>query len=209
MGEESKRRKSKGAGKSTVIAAFITILCICIAGGVLYTYGVKLKTEIEYPLSYYDIVIEKSRKYGLEPALVYAIIKAESGFRPDVTSNKDAIGLMQVTKDTGTEIAEKMKKKDFNVEMLKQPEINIEFGCWFLNYLKNLESLNKGVSEDVIVAAYNGGQGNVAKWLKNPEYSKDGKTLSEIPFNETKNYVAKVKKYKEAYIKRLENSYVH
>ena len=46
---------------------------------------------------------------------------------------------------------------------------------------------------DLVVAAYNGGSGNVNKWLGNNEYSKDGKMLHNIPFTETSNYLDKVK----------------
>ena len=55
---------------------------------------------------------------------------------------------------------------------------------------------------DLVIAAYNGGSGNVKKWLSDEEYSKDGESLYVIPFSETDKYVTKVKKNYEQY-KRL------
>ena len=71
--------------------------------------------------------------------------------------------------------------------MLFDPEINIEFGCWYLNNL-----LSEFDDLSLALAAYNGGSGNVTKWLNDPEYSSDGENLTYIPFKETKKYVDKV-----------------
>lgn len=127
-------------------------------------------------------------------------MKAESGFNPDATSHKNAVGLMQITKETGTWIAEQMKMENFNVNDLYNENTNIEMGCWYLN---NLSKEFDG-DRDLIVSAYNAGRGNVNKWLKNNEYSDDGKKLTYIPFKETKNYVDKVNIYYKIY-KRLYN----
>ena len=67
-------------------------------------------------------------------------------------------------------------------------------GCYYLSYL-----INRYNDVDVALAAYNGGMGNVDKWLANPEYSSDGKTLSSIPFPETEKYVERVNKYEKIY----------
>lgn len=52
-----------------------------------------------------------------------------------------------------------------------------------------------------MIAAYNGGSGNVKKWLENNEYSKDGENLHDIPFKQTSKYVEKVKNNYEHYNK--------
>lgn len=68
------------------------------------------------------------------------------------------------------------------------PETNIRLGCWYLSKLyKEFGKL------DLVIAAYNGGSGNVKKWLENNEYSKDGENLHDIPFKQTSKYVEKVK----------------
>ena len=94
---------------------------------------------------------------------------------------------MQIMDSTGEWISETLGIEDFSSEKLLNPEVNVEFGCWYLN---NLISEFDDLS--LALAAYNGGSGNVTKWLKNPEYSIDGKSLTYIPFKETKKYVDKV-----------------
>jgi soluble lytic murein transglycosylase len=73
--------------------------------------------------------------------------------------------------------------------MLNDPEFNIRIGCWYLNNLNTEFKYNT----EVVLAAYNGGRGNVQKWLKSSEHSSDGKTLKYIPFKETDKYVKKVR----------------
>lgn len=147
-----------------------------------------------FPVKYQEYVVEYSREYDVDPMLVMAVMKAESNFNPTVVSNKKANGLMQITGSTGQWIAEKLDIKDFNIEMLKDPKINIQFGTWYLKYL-----MGESESEDIAIAAYNAGIGNVQKWLADPKYSKNGDKLDYIPFKETDKYVKKVKAYKNIY----------
>lgn len=141
-----------------------------------------------YPLKYSESIFYYSNKNNLDPYLVASIIKTESNCNPNAVSNKNATGLMQITPETGKWIAEQMKINDFSVERLHEPELNISMGCW---YLDNLRTEFKDT--ELVIAAYNAGRGNVQKWLKNSEHSKDGQNLHNIPFEETDKYVKKVK----------------
>lgn len=155
--------------------------------------------KIFYPLNYSNYVFENSQKYDLDPYLVFAIIKAESGFNKNAQSSQGAKGLMQITDSTGEWIAKQLKYDDHSIADLYNPEYNIRMGCWYLN------SLIKQFDGDtaLAIAAYNAGSGNVQKWLNNYEHSKDGKSLHKIPFGETDRYVIKVKRdyniYKHIY----------
>lgn len=140
-----------------------------------------------YPYKYSEIINECSYKYDLDPYLVLAVIKTESNFNESAESSKGAKGLMQIMDSTGEWIASKLGVNNFTPEMLCNPEINIEFGCWYLNNL-----LGEFDDLSLALAAYNGGSGNVTKWLNDPEYSSDGENLTYIPFKETKKYVDKV-----------------
>ena len=140
-----------------------------------------------YPQKYHSLVKQYSAHYDLDPYLVLAVIKTESNFNENVESNKGAKGLMQIMDSTGEWIASKLEVDNFKVEMLFDPEINIKFGCWYINNL--LIEFN---DLSLALAAYNGGSGNVTKWLNNPKYSSDGENLTYIPFKETKKYVDKV-----------------
>nr|WP_300002795.1 lytic transglycosylase domain-containing protein [Tissierella sp.] len=148
---------------------------------------------------YKDHIGKSSSKHDIDPYLVTAIIDVESGFNKEAVSAKDARGLMQITEQTGKWGFEQLKMDDYDNEKLFIPEVNIEIGTWYLQRLK--QEFNGDM--DLVLAAYNGGSGNVTKWLKDKEYSSDGKTLDKIPFKETENYVKKVntryEKYKKMY----------
>lgn len=148
--------------------------------------------EAMYPLRHSDIIDRYCAEYELDRYLVMGIIKAESNYIYDAHSGV-ARGLMQITDDTAKWIATKL-----NMEILgddiENPEINIRMGCYYIDYLIDMYD-----DTDVALAAYNGGMGNVNKWLKDSNYSSDGKTLDDIPFAETKEYVKRVNKYRDIY----------
>lgn len=153
-----------------------------------------------FPLGYKDLVIRYAKENDLDPLLVFSVIKAESNFNPNATSHKNARGLMQIIDDTGIWAAEKMGLEEFKVESLYDPEINIKIGCWYLKNLKNeIYQYNGEINNDLILAAYNGGIGNVRKWLKDKKYSSSGKSLEKIPFKETENYIKRVNNYRKIY----------
>lgn len=139
------------------------------------------------PVPFNIKIVEYSEMYGLDPYLVAAIIKTESGFDKDIVSSMGAVGLMQIMPNTGEWIAKQLNIENFSVEMLKNEDINIEMGCWYINYLRGeLKHRNE------VLAAYNGGIGNVFKWLQDARYSKDGEVVDTIPFKETVRYIEKV-----------------
>ncbi len=159
--------------------------------------GVVTCKNLLYPLDYENIVTKYSQEYELDPHLVMAIIKAESNFIEDAHSGK-ASGLMQLTDDTADWVAQQLGKDADEIE-LNNPRDNIELGCYYIRYLIDYYEGNV----DVALAAYNGGMGNVDKWLENKKYSDDGKTLKNIPFKETREYVKKVNAEKEVYQKMM------
>lgn len=132
-----------------------------------------------------------SKEYGIDDSLVYSVIKVESKFNKKAVSKRNAKGLMQIS-----EITQKWAQEELGLENIDifDPETNIKIGCWYLNKLfKEFNDL------DLVITAYNGGSGNVSKWLKNDAYSRDGNKLHEIPFEETKNYLEKVKENYRVY----------
>ncbi|MCX7883857.1 MAG: lytic transglycosylase domain-containing protein [Caloramator sp.] len=141
-----------------------------------------------YPIYYKNTINKYAIKYELDPYLIYSLIKAESNFKLYAISNKGAIGLMQITPGTGAYIARLLGDKNFSKDMLFNPEINIKYGCFYLSKLFN--DFNGNL--DCVLAAYNAGEGNVRKWLKDNKNEARLKT-DKIPFNETKRYIKKVK----------------
>jgi len=140
----------------------------------------------------YDKIIKReSSRCGLEFAFIKAVVCVESSFNEDSVSKAGAVGLMQIMPSTAQFVAE---RNNLPIGDLFNPEYNVSVGVLYLRYL-----FDKFEDERVVLCAYNAGEGNVAEWLKNTNYSSDGKTLLEIPFKETKNYVDKVLKYKRIY----------
>lgn len=164
------------------------IFFVIFVGVLIFVLNIKNIGKSIYPLKYNDYIIEYSKKYDLNPYLVAAIIKVESNFEKNAVSPKDARGLMQITPSTAEWAAEKIKIDNFSLDMLFDPEVNIKMGCWYLDDLRR----EFGSNMELVLAAYNGGRGNVKKWLNNYENSKNGRELDYIPFKETDEYVKKV-----------------
>lgn len=184
--------KHKKLSKLLIVLIFIII-----------AFNISNLMKIMFPLRYSEYIIKYSKEYSLSPFLVAGVIRAESNFKPNVKSSKGARGLMQITNTTGQWAAGEMKLSDFKEEFLNEPEYNIRMGCWYLDNLKKEFNGNM----DLVLAAYNGGRGNVQKWLNDTNHSKDGKSLHYIPFEETDKYVKRVKInyniYKFIYSKNL------
>lgn len=152
---------------------------------------------IRYPLEYKTYIGQYSKENEIDPYLVAAIINVESRFNKEAVSPKNARGLMQIAEQTGQWGAKELKIEGYSEDSLFSPKENIKIGSW---YIKRLQREFDG-KLDLILAAYNGGSGNVNKWLKDKECSSDGLSLDKIPFKETENYLKKVKNNYKMYKK--------
>lgn len=170
------------------------VFTLAVTLALLLTFGYCVVLPRILPLKYQDVVERYAAENRLEESLVYAVIFCESHFEPEAVSSADAKGLMQVTKETGWWAAEQMGLSPETID-LTDPETNIRIGCWYLRWL--YEKFD-GV-QDTALAGYNAGHGNVAKWLANEEMSRDGITLDEIPYEETKSYVKRVELAEKLY----------
>ena len=141
-------------------------------------------------------LIEKySDEYNVPKELVFAVIKVESGFDPEAESSVGALGLMQMMPKTFEWLTgEEHLDEHLSFKKLTDPEVSIRYGTYYLRYL-----YLKFENWDTVLAAYNGGEGNVAKWLADPEYSDGNGNLTYIPFEETRNYVEKVNRAMSKY----------
>lgn len=139
-----------------------------------------------YPLAYTGPVSQNSSINELSEALVYALIRAESGFAPAIKSSAGAVGLMQLMPDTAK--ATIHEKGQFNPLRLTVPEFNIKVGT------KHLRDLLKGYGGDAVyaIAAYNAGAAAVERWRRNMKGLKKDEFIESIPYEETRDYVKKV-----------------
>ena len=167
-----------------------TIMVLLVLGLVI-SIGIKAVYRL-FPMEYGEIIEKYSQEYGLSKHLVSGVIYAESGFNNKAHSGL-ARGLMQLTDETADWVAEKMGI-EYEYDMAEEPEINIKMGCYYLSYL-----IEKYQNTETALAAYNGGMGNVSKWLADERYSLDGHTLSKIPYEETARYVKRVKVFTYIY----------
>jgi soluble lytic murein transglycosylase len=171
-----------------VMAIFATIaLVICGVLALRPTLHDAVK-EIALPLRHEDIIRQQAGDKGLDPALVAAVIYAESHFIDGRTSSAGAEGLMQLTPQTAQDIARKSGGTAFKVSDLGTPQVNIAYGAWYLRYLMR----RFGGNETLALAAYNAGEGNVDHWIAGERAHERSLTIAAIPFGETRNYVRKV-----------------
>ncbi|EHI97962.1 Lytic transglycosylase catalytic [Clostridium sp. DL-VIII] len=175
-----------------IFYSLILILIAIIVIGLGSRYLIKEKF---FPYKYQEYVDKYSSQYNLDPLLVLAVIKTESKFDDDAHSHKNAVGLMQITVETGEWAANEMGYGTFSKEDLYNEEYNIRMGCWYLRRLN--DTFNKDL--DLTIAAYNAGPSNVQSWLIDEKYSSNGKSIDYIPFGETKKYVDKVNTYYHIY----------
>ena len=141
---------------------------------------------------YIKIIHEYSADFGVKPTLVFAIADIESHFNARAKSDAGAIGIMQIMPETGKWIATRIGINDFSDNSLYDAKINLKIGIWYLSYL-----LSKFDEEWQAIAAYNAGEGRVQTWITTQSLSRDN-----IPFPETKAYVAKVEKAIVRYSKK-------
>jgi soluble lytic murein transglycosylase len=166
-----------------------TWLALLLALAFSAYFGGRWLISVYYPLKYREILFTRAQENGLDPFLVAAVIRTESGFKPGATSSQGARGLMQIMPETGEWVAGQMGVK-YSPDLLYDPDYNVRLGCW---YLKSLQS-EFGGDTILALAAYNGGRNNVRQWLEDRRWTGEHHTLDQIPFKETRLYVAKVMK---------------
>jgi soluble lytic murein transglycosylase len=150
--------------------------------------------EITLPLRHDDIIRQQARDKGLDPALIAAVIYEESKFR-DQTSHAGARGLMQITPETARFIARRSGGTRFVQEDLATPQINISYGAYYLRYLID----RYDGSRTLAVAAYNAGETNVSKWVRDAGGAGEFSVERHIPFPETREYVNGVMSRRDDY----------
>ena len=110
---------------------------------------------------------------------------------------------MQITPATARMIARKSGGVAFTVEDLGTPQVNIAYGSWYLRYLLRRYAGNQTFA----LAAYNGGEGNVDRWIDRARRRNADLTIAAIPFSETRAYVQRVlaaeRQYRSSYAHEL------
>jgi soluble lytic murein transglycosylase len=137
---------------------------------------------------FYGYSFPKPFDYITNEDLVYAIMRQESFFDTYAVSRTGARGLMQIMPATGRWLATKLGFRNFRIDDLYIPEVNIRFGRFYIRYL--LGRFNGNLI--YAIAAYNAGPGRVKGFIKRNNIKDIAEFVEFFPLSETRNYVKKV-----------------
>jgi len=168
----------------------LSILCaerlLALAPPSAQTTAPRFVLRLIYPTYFAELVLNEAKANGLDPLLLFALIRQESLFESQATSWAGAGGLTQVMPTTGTWIAERLPWPGFTTADLYRPLVNIKFGAWYL--AAQLRAFDQDLRLATI--AYNAGPGRMASWLK---LTTDRDLLVEIlPLTEPQVYARQV-----------------
>lgn len=152
--------------------------------------GLDGAADLAYPRAFEREVLGSADRHGIEPELVWAIMRQESGFRPRIRSAADAVGLMQILPVTAERLGALLGLPGGQGERLEDPAVNIALGSYYLAALQT----RFGGNHVLTAAAYNAGPPNVVRWLEDPTRSSLplDEFVDSMPFRETRGYVKAV-----------------
>jgi soluble lytic murein transglycosylase len=173
-----------------------SLVVLAVAGtAALLAFGInRAERHLGLPLNHATIIREQAAEKHLDPALIAAVIYAESKFEPR-PSSAGAQGLMQILPETAYFLAHRSGGTRFTASDLATPSVNVAYGSYYLRYLLD----HFGGNEMLAVAAYNGGITNVDNWVAQARSEGRVLTAAAIPFPETREYVRRVFDAREAY----------
>ncbi|MCC6746203.1 MAG: transglycosylase SLT domain-containing protein [Deltaproteobacteria bacterium] len=142
-----------------------------------------------YPRAYPHLVAETSRRFDVDPNLIWAVMRTESVYKPDVISRVGAAGLMQFMAHTAERVAGELGLANYQPADVFNPATNLTMAG---HYLRAVTAKFRG-QVPLVAAAYNGGPHNVARWLKARGSTADmDEFIEEIPLDESKRYAKKI-----------------
>lgn len=187
-----KRKSSRNKGKSKVRKYFHVLIYFLLLvfgyGGWRLWNSDAVQMRFVYMWPYQQDILEYSHRNNIDPFLIAAIIKNESGFDPKAVSAVGAVGLMQIMPETGRWIAEQMGLENYQDNDLYQTKKNIRMGCWYVGELEHEFQRNLAL----IMIAYNAGRGQTKAWMEENGWDYNFNDLDAIPYPDTKEYVIKV-----------------
>ncbi len=190
---EKELRRLASSAKSTLTAGLLKLAQSLHLPAVEMRLAHRLgyKGDVHLDAFYPVPTWQPSRGYRVDRALVFSVIRAESGFDPQAESYVGALGLMQVMPGTAKHIAKRTDLTLGSPDSLLDPETAITFGQAYLQELLNRDGIGDNLM--FIAAGYNAGPGRVYQWREAFNLDNDPAMFLEmIPFVETRVYVKKV-----------------
>ncbi len=187
----SRRRRRLRLAALLLVVLVIVIAAVWIAASRTAVPGVSAKI---HPLHYEESIARVAEQNDLDPYLVAAVARTESGWDPGAVSHAGAVGLMQLMPGTATWITGLESWQGSDDPDLTDPDESLELGAFYLAYLVKYF----GGDIRLALAAYNAGQGAVGRWLKDGSPG-DSLELADIPITETRDFVERVEYYRDLY----------
>ena len=183
--------KTRLAKKAILPGIFLLVLC---AAGVLFIPGYLREQRIQRLL---PAITEAAENHRVDPALVMAVIRQESDFKPHVLGQHGEVGLMQITEGAASDWARVHRRQPLTANRLFDEQLNLEIGVWYLS--RAMDSFNHH-NEQVVLALsqYNAGRSRALKWEK--KYQEN--IISQIPFPSTRSYIKNIVKYHSYFQKK-------
>ncbi|MBL0149342.1 MAG: lytic transglycosylase domain-containing protein [Ideonella sp.] len=151
----------------------------------------RTRTEFDvatrYPMPFGNEIALAASNAGLDPALVFGLIRQETRFMPQIRSHVGAAGLMQLMPATARYMAKRVGLNGYRPEQVTETAINLQLGSGYLKLVMD----DLGGSQALAAAAYNAGPGRPRKWRDGPVL-ETAAWAENVPFNETRDYVKKV-----------------
>jgi soluble lytic murein transglycosylase len=184
-------RGSRGRRRLTTVAVLAAAIALIAMLAPRLEHAVR---ELTLPLQDASVIRQQAAEKHLDPALIAAVIYAETKFDPR-PSSAGAQGLMQILPSTALFLAHLSGGVSFHTGDLATPSVNIAYGSYYLRYLLNHYEGN----ELLAVAAYNAGLTNVDEWVARARGEGRHLTVEAIPFAQTREYVRRVLSAQRAY----------
>jgi soluble lytic murein transglycosylase len=173
-----------GLYRSSIFAAADLI----IASGATDFTAPRYLVRLRYPIHFQELVLPATEEWGVDPLLVFSLIRQESLYESFATSSAQAQGLMQIIPSTGAEINQRISwSPNYQNSDLYRPYINVHFGVYYLSWVLDLVENQPYAA----LAGYNGGPGNAMEWLSLSGQDID-LFIQTVAFDETKLYVERI-----------------
>jgi soluble lytic murein transglycosylase len=198
MGRRRRRRLFVQIAAPVAVLVILVFLAAVIVTGRLVVPGISGRV---YPIRYQSNIETVAAKYHVDPYLIAAVARTESGFNPQAESGAGALGLMQFLPTTAEWVTTLHSWKGIKDPALTDPADSLELGACYLSYL-----LSRFDGRTAAIAAYNAGPNKVASWLA-AAGGEGSFQASDIPFTETRNFVARVNRWQALFQKAHPNTF--
>ncbi len=201
MAARTKRASRRRGRRSSASKLYVWIMIGFLAVSALFFGGWRIwnsdavQMRFVYMWDYQQDIITYSEKNKIDPFLIAAIIKNESGFNHKAVSKVGAVGLMQIMPETGAWIAEQMGLKGYTEDQLYESKTNIRMGCWYVGELEHEFKRNMVL----LLVAYTAGRGQAKEWMEQNSWDYDFNSPELIPYPDTREYVIKVLRDRDKY----------